>query len=86
MRLAKIVELDVANVQLQQVSHKDVLLVERFDRIAAADGWERKCMLSALTLLGLDELMARYASYEKLAEIIRHTFRSPKKALREMFS
>jgi len=86
MRLAKKVGLDVANVQLHQASHKDVLLVERFDRSPVANGWERKCMLSALTLLGLDELMARYASYEKLAEIIRHTFRNPKKTLREMFS
>lgn len=86
MRLAKKVGLDVANVQLQQVSHKDVLLVERFDRISVESGWERKCMLSALTLLGLDELMARYASYERLAEMIRHDFRNPKKTLREMFS
>ncbi|MCY4258975.1 MAG: hypothetical protein OXC91_01755 [Rhodobacteraceae bacterium] len=38
-------------------------------------------MVSALTLLGLDEMMARYASYETLAEIIRRRFRSPRVTL-----
>ena len=42
-------------------------------------------MVSALTLLGLDEMMARYASYETLAEIIRHRFTEPKQTLRELF-
>ena len=43
-------------------------------------------MVSALTLLGLDDMMARYASYEDFAEIIRHRFSNPKETLREMFS
>jgi serine/threonine-protein kinase HipA len=43
-------------------------------------------MVSALTLLGLDELMARYASYETLAEIIRHKFTDARATLRELFS
>lgn len=34
-------------------------------------------MVSALTLFGLDEMMARYASYEGLAEIVRHRFTRP---------
>lgn len=42
-------------------------------------------MVSALTLLELEEMMARYASYEDLATIIRHRFTSPKEALRELF-
>ena len=42
-------------------------------------------MVSALTLLGLDEMMERYASYEVLAEIIRHRFSDPKQTLRELF-
>ncbi len=42
-------------------------------------------MVSALTLLGLDEMMARYASYEVLAEIVRHRFSEPKATLRELF-
>ena len=41
---------------------RDVLLVERFDRARTKDGWVRKAMVSALTLFGLDAMMARYAS------------------------
>jgi serine/threonine-protein kinase HipA len=43
-------------------------------------------MVSALTLLSLDEMMARYASYEELAEIIRHRFRNASATLKELFS
>jgi serine/threonine-protein kinase HipA len=64
---------------------KDVLLIERFDRVKVADGWQRRAMVSALTLFGLDEMMARYASYADLAEIIRHRFSSPKDTLQELF-
>jgi serine/threonine-protein kinase HipA len=85
MSLARKVGLDVATVRLERVSGRDVLLVERFDRIRAGSGWQRKLMISALTLFGLDEMMARYASYEDLAEIIRHRFTSPKATLRELF-
>jgi hypothetical protein len=42
-------------------------------------------MVSALTMLGLDEMMARYASYEDLAELIRHRFTDPKDTLRELY-
>ncbi len=86
MRLAKLVGLDVADVKLTKSSHKDVLLIKRFDRAYHADGWARKSMVSALTLFELDELMARYASYEKLAEIIRYNFNDPSQTLTELFS
>jgi serine/threonine-protein kinase HipA len=43
-------------------------------------------MVSALTLLGLDEMMARYASYQDLAEIIRHKFTHASTTLKELFS
>ncbi len=86
MRLASLVGLDVAPVKMTSVANKDVLLVERFDRKPVQDGWLRKAMVSALTLLALDEMMARYASYEVLAEIIRHRFVEPKRNLRELFS
>jgi len=42
-------------------------------------------MVSALTMLGLDEMMACYASYEDLAEVIRHHFTDPKDTLRELY-
>lgn len=86
MRLAALVGLNVAPVRLLKVAGKDILLVERFDRQHTAQGWTRKMMVSALTLFGLDEMMARYASYETLADIIRHRFIAPKKTLNELFS
>lgn len=86
MRLARLAGLNVASVRLTQAAHKDVLLVERFDRVPTAKGWARKSMVSALTLFALDEMMARYASYETLAEIIRHRFTDPKETLRELFN
>lgn len=86
MRLAKIAGLSVANVDLQQVSNKDVLLIERFDRIETKSGWQRRLMISALTLFGFDDRSAYYASYEKLAELIRHRFSDSKKTLKELFS
>ena len=86
MRLAQIVGLDVAPVSLTRSWNKDVLLIERFDRIPAGDRWRRKHMISALTLFELDDMTARYASYEKLAEIIRHRFKDPKATLLELFS
>jgi serine/threonine-protein kinase HipA len=85
MRMAAEIGLTVAPVELHNTAGKDVLLIERFDRSHTAQGWTRKAMVSALTLLGLDELMARYASYERLAEIIRHRFEQPTATLRELF-
>ncbi len=86
MKLAKHAGLSVASVKLVQASHKDVLLIKRFDREKTKNGWRRKGMVSALTLLGLDEMMARYASYESLAEIVRRRFANPKGTLKELFS
>ncbi len=85
MRLAALVGLDVAPVRLTSALGKDVLLIERFDRIRHNARWRRRAMVSALTLLELDEMMAAYASYEKLADIIRHRFVDAKATLRELF-
>ncbi len=85
MCLAARVGLDVAHVHLTSVAEKDVLLIERFDRKKTTVGWTRYLMVSVLTLLGLDEMLARYASYETLAEVVRHRFTSPKNTLHELF-
>lgn len=85
MRLAHLAGLNVASVNLAHIANKDILLIERFDRILSDKGWQRRCMVSALTLLELDEMMARYASYENLAEIIRYRFKEASKTLRELF-
>ena len=86
LRLAALAGLNVAPVKLVKAANKDVLLIERFDRLPKGDSWSRKAMVSALTLLGLDGIRARYASYETLAEIIRHRFTDPKDTLKELFS
>jgi serine/threonine-protein kinase HipA len=85
MRLAALAGLDVAPVRLVRSVGRDVLLVERFDRGATPQGWMRRPMVSALTLFGLDELMARSARYETLAEIVRRRFRNCDATLRELF-
>lgn len=77
MRLATASGLNAASVPMTRAAQKDVLLIERFDRSHTKNGWTRHAMVSALTMLGLDEMMARYASYEDLAELIRHRFTRP---------
>jgi serine/threonine-protein kinase HipA len=86
MRLAALAGLDVAPVKMTQAANKDVLLVERFDRRQSNSGWTRRGMVSALTMFGLNEMTARYASYEDFAAIIRYRFTEPKRTLNELFS
>ncbi|WP_163030898.1 HipA domain-containing protein, partial [Pseudomonas viridiflava] len=78
MRLAEKCGIDVARVALEHALGKDVLLIERFDRQPLNGGWSRKIMASALTLFGLDEMLARYCSYELLTDIVRADFFDPK--------
>ena len=86
MRLAQLSGLNVASVSLAKSSNRDVLLINRFDRVLSKNGWQRKLMISALTVLELDEMMARYASYENFAEIIRFRFTDASTTLKELFS
>lgn len=85
MRLAALCGLNAAPVKLVQALGKDVLLIERFDRSKIESGWTRKSMVSALTLFGLSDMTARYASYEDFAHMIRTRFIEPKKTLKELF-
>ena len=85
MRLARRLGLDAAQVHLDRALDRDVLLVERFDRIRTPQGWSRKAMVSALTILGESEMTARYAGYEILAEAIRYRFAEPSETLRELY-
>lgn len=86
MRLAALSGLNVSPVKIVRASGKDVLLVQRFDRIYARNAWYRRSMVSALTMLELDEMHARYASYQDLAETIRVRFVAVPETLRELFS
>lgn len=84
MHLAALVGLDVAQAEVATSHGHEVLLVERFDRTAVPG--ERKMMVSALTILGLDEMMFRYTSYHQLADEIRARFTDPDRTLRELFA
>ncbi len=84
MELAHRAGLDVARVELERLMGRDVLLVERFDRVPNTK--QRRALVSALTILELDELMARYASYADLAQVVRERFTNASVTLRELFA
>lgn len=83
MELGSRVGLNAAALELTRALDKDVLLIERFDRPATGG---RRAMVSALTMLELDEMTGRYASYADLARTIRARFTDPITTLRELFS
>ena len=84
MLLAARVGITVAPVELRHVAGRDVLLVERFDRPSVGG---RRQMLSALTVLGYDELGSRHASYAELAEAVRTgPWTKPGDTLRELYT
>lgn len=82
MELARRAGLGAAAVELREVIGKDVIIVERFDRPPAG---QRRGVVSALTILELDEMLARYASYAALAQVIRERFTDARRTLRELF-
>jgi serine/threonine-protein kinase HipA len=84
MELGRRAGLDIAPVKLTSALGKTVLLVERFDRIAGTA--KRRALVSALTILELNELAARWAGYAELAQVIRERFTQPAKSLRELFA
>lgn len=72
MRLAGDCGIQTPRVELRRVADKDVMLVERFDRVVSADGKiARRQMLSALGLLGIDEVDYAEVTYPDLAEALR---------------
>ncbi len=87
MSLAAACGMNVAPVSLEQSLGRDVLLIERFDRELGKGGsWLRRGMVSALTVLGLDEMEAPYASYADFAQWLRTNSDDPKADLKELFS
>lgn len=84
MELARRVGLAVPATRVIESLGRDVLLVERFDRTSVPG--ERRLLVSALTMLGLDEMMARYATYPNLAHVIRARFTAPQATLHELFA
>lgn len=85
MRLAALAHINVAPVILKRLAGRDILAVKRFDRTRLLEGVTRHHMLSALSLLNLHEMEARYAHYQDLADLIRQQFEDPKASLKELF-
>lgn len=77
MLLAARVGIEVAPVQVVPMLGRDVILIERFDRVLAgtsssgAPMHHRRAMVSMLTVLGVSEMHARYSSYAQMAHAIR---------------
>ncbi|MGD9007303.1 MAG: HipA domain-containing protein [Desulfobacteraceae bacterium] len=80
MWLAGHCRINVPALRLVESLGKDVLLVERFDRIEEDNGIKRRMMISGLTALQLHETESQLASYLDLTGFIR---RYAKNALRD---
>jgi serine/threonine-protein kinase HipA len=73
----------VPAMELHPVGERDVLLVRRFDRENAKDGWLRKGFLSSLSLMQWDEADRQRWDYVAIADTMRrHT---SVKDIRELF-
>ncbi|TQO21140.1 serine/threonine-protein kinase HipA [Rhodoglobus vestalii] len=83
MELGRRVGLNVAATRVTQAAGRYTLLVDRFDRTV---GGGRKIMVSALTMLGLNEMIApRSSSYVVFADLMRRNFKGGGAARRELF-
>lgn len=67
LELARRAGIDAPRSFITSSLGKDVLLVERFDR--TRDG-RRRILVSGLTMLGLDEMEGRYATYPDLLDVL----------------
>jgi serine/threonine-protein kinase HipA len=88
LKLAEACNLTVADSKITVIAGRDVLLVRRFDRDWTEIGYQRHRMVSALTLLQIDDSpTARTAwSYILLADEIRRVSAEPAADLRELFA
>jgi serine/threonine-protein kinase HipA len=88
LKLAEACGISVVESDITRVGGRDVLLVRRFDRDRAEDGYRRHRMVSALTMLQSDDNSAarRDWSYILLADEIRRVSMKPEADLRELFA
>jgi serine/threonine-protein kinase HipA len=68
LELARRVGIDAPSSIITSSLGHEILLVERFDRPGAG---RRQMMVSGLTMLGLDEMNGRYATYPDLLDVLR---------------
>ena len=88
MALAELAGINAAETRIVESLNKRVILVRRFDREVTPQGIHRRHMISAMTLLGLDEyaIRAGYASYLDLADILRQYARDFRSDGAELFN
>jgi serine/threonine-protein kinase HipA len=85
MKLAAHCGIDVPEVRLVETAGKHVLLVHRFDRVPKDGDYSRRLVLSALSLLQLDDTEARLAGYPDFAEVLRQWSREPLNDCKQLF-
>jgi serine/threonine-protein kinase HipA len=74
LELARRAGIDTTASFLTKSLGRDVLVIERFDRPPPGG---RRIVISALTMLGLDEMEARYATYPDLLDVLRRSGTDP---------
>lgn len=83
IELARLCGIEVPNSRVIKSMGRDVLLIERFDRVS---GGLRRHVVSGLTMLGFDALLgARYGSYPEMLDVLRELGRSPQDIGRRLF-
>lgn len=87
LRLAQQCGIRAAASRVERIGGKDVLLVKRFDRARAEDGYTRSRMISSLSVLRADEAASARErwSYILLVEEMRRVVADPKDDARELF-
>lgn len=87
LRLARECAISAAESRIGTVGGKDVLLIKRFDREKAEEGYLRARMISGLTILRAEESAQQRDrwSYVLLAEEVRRIVAEPKKDTPELF-
>jgi serine/threonine-protein kinase HipA len=83
IELARLCGIAVPNAHVIKSMGRDVLLIERFDRLP---GGRRSHVVSGLTMLGFDALLgARYGSYPEMLDVLREWGRAPQDIGRRLF-
>ena len=83
IELARRCGITVPNARVIKSLGRDVLLIERFDRLP--DG-QRRNVVSGLTMLGFDALLgARYGSYPEMLDVLRELGSAPQDMGRRLF-
>jgi serine/threonine-protein kinase HipA len=83
MTLAGRCGIRIPTIRLQTVGEKQILMVRRFDREKARDGWVRRGFLSSLSLMEWDEADRWVWDYAAISDTMRRT--TPVKDIQEWF-